>query len=221
MGTSKKKKSSTTRKRRFVGIGSILALCFLAIGIFMIAQTFSEQQIDRFLNGGITGYSNDEIPEQYVSIYQAAAEEYDIPWQVLPAVHRVETKFSTMDPMVSPVGAEGHMQFMPCTWHGWNHPTCDDVGAGDIPNVELKNPDQIESNGGYGVDATGSGTADPWDERDAIFSTANFLAANGANDSDMENALYMYNRSGEYVEEVMAYYDIYMNEGYEIVDKNE
>ncbi|QQK79402.1 lytic transglycosylase domain-containing protein [Salicibibacter cibi] len=221
MGTTKKKKRSISRKY-FVSIGSICALFFLAVGIFMIAQTFNEQQIDRFLDGGISGYSNDEIPEQYLPIYQAAAEEYEIPWQVLPAIHRIETKFSTMDPMVSPVGAEGHMQFMPCTWHGWGHHSCDDVGAGEIPSAELTNPDTIEMNGGYGVDATGNGTADPWDERDAIFSTANFLAANGVDDgSDLENALYMYNRSEIYVEEVMTYYDIYTSDGYEIVDGNE
>ncbi|WP_227002657.1 lytic transglycosylase domain-containing protein [Salicibibacter kimchii] len=216
-----KKFKRNIARNRVVGIGSIFALFFLVAGIFMIAQTFNEQQIDRFLNGGLSGYSNDEIPEQYFSIYQAAAKEFNIPWQVLPAVHRVETKFSTMDPMVSPVGAEGHMQFMPCTWHGWTHPTCEDVGAGEIPNAELKNPDRIEMNGGYGVDATGSGTADPWDERDAIFSTANFLAANGADEGDLESALYMYNRSEIYVEDVMAYYDIYIHEGYEIVDENE
>ena len=47
--------------------------------------------------------------------------------------HRVETKFSTMDPLLSPVGAEGHMQFMPCTFVGWAHPSCSGLGKGNIP----------------------------------------------------------------------------------------
>ncbi|SDJ10795.1 lytic transglycosylase domain-containing protein [Natribacillus halophilus] len=212
---------STIKKRRkrrplLISLGSICALLFLTIGIFMIAQTLNEQQLDRFFDGGLSGYSNDEVPAEYYPIYQEAAETYDIPWQVLAAVHRIETKFSTMDPMVSPVGAEGHMQFMPCTWHGWSHPTCDDVGEGDIPEDELTDPDLIDSNGGYGIDATGSGDADPWDERDAIFSTANFLASNGADDGELESALYIYNQSEWYVDEVMTYYDIYTNEGYQV-----
>ncbi|MBB6450715.1 hypothetical protein HNR44_002705 [Geomicrobium halophilum] len=210
------KKRQRKKSRFLLGIGSILALLFLTIGIVMIINTFNEQQMDRYLNGGLSGYNNDEIPEEYIPIYQEAADEFGIPWEVLAAVHRVETKFSTMDPMVSPVGAEGHMQFMPCTWHGWDHPTCDNVGAGDIPNDELTDPDLIEINGGYGIDATGSGTADPWDERDAIFSTANYLASYGADRGELEDALYAYNRADWYVEEVVFYMDIYKREGYQV-----
>ncbi|WP_246516543.1 transglycosylase SLT domain-containing protein [Salicibibacter cibarius] len=160
MGKTMMKKK---RKRRalLISLGSISALLFLTIGIFMIAHIVNEQQMNRFLDGWLSGYSNDEIPAEYFPIYQDAAQEYEIPWQVLAAVHRIETKFSTMDPMVSPVGAEGHMQFMPCTWHGWSHPSCDDVGAGDIPEDELTDPAMIDTNGGYGVDASGSGDADP------------------------------------------------------------
>ena len=54
-----------------------------------------------------------EIPEEYIPIYKKAANEYQIPWTLLAAHHRVETKFSTMDPLLSPVGAEGHMQVRP------------------------------------------------------------------------------------------------------------
>ncbi len=48
------------------------------------------------------------IPEEYIPIYKAAAEEYGIPWTLLAAHHRIETRFSTMDPLLSPAGAEGH-----------------------------------------------------------------------------------------------------------------
>ncbi|MFL0365995.1 hypothetical protein ACH0BF_23605 [Pseudobacillus sp. 179-B 2D1 NHS] len=53
------------------------------------------------------------IPKEYVPIYKAAEKEYGVPWQLLAAHHRVETKFSTMESMISPAGAEGPMQVRP------------------------------------------------------------------------------------------------------------
>lgn len=70
------------------------------------------------------------IPEEYIPIYQEAGEAYGVPWTLLAAHHRIETRFSTMDPLLSPVGAEGHMQFMPCTFVGWSYPGCKGLGKG-------------------------------------------------------------------------------------------
>lgn len=77
-----------------------------------------------------------------------------MPWNLLAAHHRVETRFSTIEPMISPVGATGHMQFMPCTWVGWSHPTCSGLGKGDISQSELTSSAAIARYGGYGVDGT-------------------------------------------------------------------
>lgn len=149
------------------------------------------------------------IPEEYVSIYKEAAEEYQIPWTLLAAHHRIETRFSTMDPLLSPVGAEGHMQFMPCTFVGWQHPSCGDLGKGDIPEKDKTNPDVIAKYGGYGIDANKDGKADPYQIEDAMFSAAHYLSSNGASSGDIEHAIFMYNRSDEYVEDVMYYYNKY------------
>ena len=150
-----------------------------------------------------------EIPEEYLDIYMAAEEEFGVPWALLAAHHRIETKFSSMSTLVSPVGAEGHMQFMPCTFVGWSHPSCSDLGKGDIPEEDKVNPEVIEMYGGYGIDANGDGVADPFDIEDAIFSAANYLAASGAADGDIEKAVFNYNRSEKYVEDVMYYYELY------------
>ena len=40
-----------------------------------------------------------QIPEKYLSIYLEAEKIYGVPWYVLAAHHRVETRFSTMKPM--------------------------------------------------------------------------------------------------------------------------
>ena len=150
---------------------------------------------------------HNEIPEEYIPIYIAAAETYSIPWTLLAAHHRIETRFSTMDPLLSPVGAEGHMQFMPCTFVGWTYPGCDGLGEGEISEEDKTNPDVIEKHGGYGVDANGDGTADPYDIEDAMYSAASYLADSGAADGDYEKAIFNYNRSDKYVQDVLSFFD--------------
>jgi murein DD-endopeptidase MepM/ murein hydrolase activator NlpD len=76
------------------------------------------------------------------------------------------------DLAVSPKGAIGWMQFMPATW--------------------------IE----YGVAASGYGRPNPYDPRDAIFSAARLLAANGGA-RDLPRALFAYNHALWYVDAVL------------------
>ncbi len=158
--------------------------------------------------------AENHIPEKYVSIYQEAADEYDVPWELLASVHRVETIFSTMDPLESPVGAIGHFQFMPRTWVGWSYPG-GDLGQID-EEIDITDLTLIEEHSGYGVDATGNGQADPFDMYDAAFSAARYLADHGASNGDYEKALFAYNHSNDYVEKVMNFFDVY-NEDYELV----
>lgn len=148
-----------------------------------------------------------KIPEEYIPVYQEAAETYGIPWTLLAAHHRIETKFSTMDPLLSPVGAEGHMQFMPCTFVGWSYPGCGGLGQGDIPEVDKTNPAIIAKYGGYGVDANGDGFADPYDLEDAVYSAANYLSKSGAADGDLEKAIFHYNHSEKYVQDVLYFFN--------------
>lgn len=147
------------------------------------------------------------IPEDYIPIYKEAAEAYGIPWTLLAAHHRIETRFSTMDPLLSPVGAEGHMQFMPCTFVGWTYPGCSGLGKGDIPEKEKTNPAIIKKYGGYGVDGNGDGIADPFDIEDAIFSAANYLSKSGAADGNLEKAIFNYNHSEKYVQDVLYFFN--------------
>lgn len=150
-----------------------------------------------------------KIPEEYIPIYISAGERYNVPWTLLAAHHRVETRFSTMKSLVSPVGAEGHMQFMPCTFVGWDHPTCSGLGEGNIPDSDKTNPEVIKVYGGYGVDANGDGKADPFHIEDAIFSAANYLSASGASKGELKKAIFHYNHSEQYVEDVLRYYNQY------------
>ncbi|MEC1177334.1 lytic transglycosylase domain-containing protein [Metasolibacillus meyeri] len=157
-----------------------------------------------------------EIPLEYIPIYMAAGEKYGVPWTLLAAHHRVETRFSTMSTLVSPVGAEGHMQFMPCTFVGWKHPTCTGLGKGEIKPEDKTNPKIIKKYGGYGVDANNDGIADPYDIEDAMYSAANFLAKAGVAKGELKKAIYQYNHSQKYVEDILFYYKQYREHSEEL-----
>src|SRR5204863_5014504 len=73
---------------------------------------------------------------------------------------------------VSSAGAIGWMQFLPSTWKR------------------------------YGTDANDDGTKDPFNPVDAIFATARYLRAAGA-DTDIRRAIFAYNHAGWYVQSVL------------------
>lgn len=150
-----------------------------------------------------------KVPEENIPLYKKAADVYNIPWTLLAAHHRIETRFSTMDPLLSPVGAEGHLQFMPCTFVGWSHPSCSGKGQGDISDEDKVNVEVIAYYGGYGVDGNGDGIADPYNLEDSLYSAANYLSQNGASEGELERAIFQYNHSEEYVADVLHYYHLY------------
>lgn len=82
-------------------------------------------------------------------IYKQASEKYGIPWEVLSAVHMVETGRRGDTSIGSYAGAVGPMQFLPATFRA------------------------------YGVDGDGDGVARITDSDDAIYSAANYLRASG------------------------------------------
>jgi cell wall-associated NlpC family hydrolase len=63
----------------------------------------------------------------------------------------------------------------------------------------------------YGVDADGDGRADRWDPADAVFAAANYLQASGA-PADIPGAVFAYNHSQAYVDEVLRWASIYAAE---------
>ncbi|MGL3067047.1 MULTISPECIES: lytic transglycosylase domain-containing protein [Planococcus] len=205
------------KKRQKVQEKRPTILLLLLTAIFMVVTTgtftvISGIKPDEAFEKVTNQLFEPEIPEKYIPLYQEAADEYKIPWTLLAAHHRVETKFSDMDPLLSPVGAEGHLQFMPCTFVGWEHPTCTGLGQGEIRESEKTDPAIIEKYGGYGVDGNGDGVADPYNLTDALYSAANYLSRNGAATGDLEHAIFDYNQSEEYVEEVLFFYNKYEKE---------
>jgi Transglycosylase SLT domain len=102
---------------------------------------------------------NFQVPLFLLPIYQAAAIQYGVPWEVLAAINEVETDYGT-DLNVSSAGAVGWMQFMPETWLQYG------VDAVDAGYADPYNPvDAIFAAGRY-LRAAGAAK----DLRDAIFS---------------------------------------------------
>lgn len=191
-----------------------LSIVFILAGLFFtIIGGEQEEGGGGFAGGPISETGQKEIPAEFLPVYQAAAAEYNILWNLIAAIHRVETVFSTIDPMISYVGAEGHFQFMPCTWTGWGHPSCGGLGAGNINTVEKVNPAVIARYGGYGLDGNGDGKADPWDLTDAVFTAASYLAASGADEGNYRKAVFNYNHSEKYVSDVLDFMQQYADGG--------
>lgn len=113
-------------------------------------------------------------PADLMPIYLGAQARFGVPWQLLRAVHLVESGGSGSTTRCSYAGACGPMQFIPSTWRA------------------------------YGVDGNGNGVANIYDVVDAIYGAANYLAANGANRGAYTNALYRYNHSTLYVNKVLG-----------------
>ncbi|MCK6208478.1 NlpC/P60 family protein [Bacillus infantis] len=195
------------------GAAVLVLVAGIILAVVLIVASSGEESKPEgggFWGGDISEIGLNEIPAIFIPIYMAAQEKYGVPWNLLAAHHRVETRFSTIQPMISPVGATGHMQFMPCTWVGWGHPSCGGLGRGNISQSELTNPSVIAKYGGYGVDGDGDGKADPNDLEDAIFAAAKYLAANGAAEGRIREAVFAYNHADWYVEEVLGFADSYV-----------
>lgn len=135
-----------------------------------------------------TAEAVEDIPADYLHLYQAAGDRYRVPWEVLAGVGKVECDHGRLDhPACREQGAEnfagagGPMQFLAATWAA------------------------------YGVDAGRDGEADRWNPADAIFGAARYLRTSGA-PGDLRGALFAYNHSNAYVDDVLAWADRYRHQ---------
>lgn len=109
----------------------------------------------------------------YAPNYLAVQAQTGTPWQLLAAVHRIETGQSGDTTRKSYAGATGPMQFMPATFAH------------------------------YAMDGDGDGRKVISDLDDALLSAGNYLRAGGADKGKYNQALYNYNHSNTYVANVL------------------
>jgi len=121
------------------------------------------------------------IPTKMLSLYHAAAKSCPgLSWSILAAIGSIESNNGTsslpgVDSGSNYMGAEGPMQFEPTTFAAYAT-----VGPG------------------------GAIPPSPYDPVDAVYTAATMLCANGASSpSGLSTAIYDYNHSFRYVEEVL------------------
>jgi cell wall-associated NlpC family hydrolase len=129
-----------------------------------------------------------DIPPDDLMLYQEAGLAFDVPWEVIAGIGKVECDHGRnpapacwRQGATNAAGAGGPMQFLASTWQT------------------------------YGIAANGSGTPDRWNAADAILSAANYLKANGAPEN-IEAAVFAYNHSDAYVQQVLAWAGLYASE---------
>jgi membrane-bound lytic murein transglycosylase B len=110
----------------------------------------------------------------FAATYLAVQAQTGTPWQLLAAVHKVETGQRGDTAISSYAGAQGPMQFMPATFRA------------------------------YATDGDGDGDRTITDLDDAMMTAGRYLAANGAASGNYRNALYRYNHSSAYINQVLG-----------------
>jgi cell wall-associated NlpC family hydrolase len=128
------------------------------------------------------------IPPEYLVLFQAAGQRYGLPWAVLAGIGKVECD-DGRDP----------------------DPSCTQGGA--VNSAGAGGPMQFLAStwAAYGVDGNGDGRTDRWNPADAIFGAANYLHASGA-PKELQRAIFAYNHSAAYVEEVLRWAAAYERE---------
>jgi hypothetical protein len=132
------------------------------------------------------------IPARIKQLYLAAAARYRVPWQLLAGIGMAETRHGSNN-TTSSAGAQGLMQFMPATFRA------------------------------YGVDGNGDGRRDIHSDADSVFSAANYLIRSGVRtgQAGVIRALWAYNRSVTYRNDVLYYAWSYAGQGGVIVQAGE
>ncbi len=167
--------------RGLVAAGLAAALGVALVGMAVVTSAVS------FLGGTANEPSASaaaaKIPPDMLDLYQqAAATCPGLPWTVLAAIGTVESDNGQSDlPGVhsgsNAAGAEGPMQFEPATFAEYALPV--PPGGAEPPN--------------------------PYDPTDAVYAAARLLCANGASGgANIPGAIYAYNHSTSYVQQVLT-----------------
>jgi hypothetical protein len=161
-----------------LGVG---ATCALAIGGALAALLLVGSVIGVSASAGAVPVAAvADIPAELLPMYRNAANQCGMAWEIVAAVGKVESDHGRSNaPGVHDganfAGAEGPMQFLPDTWAA------------------------------YGQDGNSDGSIDVYNIADAIEGAANYLCANGANrDESVRQALWNYNHSNDYVDQVLG-----------------
>ena len=164
-----------------VAVVLAVGLAVAVIGTAILASAAS------LLGGGAAPAASSaataQVPPAMLALYEQAATTCPgLPWTILAAIGTVESDNGQSNlPGVrsgaNGAGAEGPMQFEPSTFAAYDEP----------------------------VPPGGANPPSPYDPTDAVFAAARLLCADGAaGGADLSGAVYAYNHSTSYVQQVLA-----------------
>ena len=166
--------------------GSIAAvLCSLVIGLpLLFVLLLSSDGPCAVANAPApSAAAQDGIPANYLALYQAASQQYGVPWTLLAGIGSIESDHGRS----TAAGVRSGVNFAGCC-------------AGPMQFLITPRPSTWDS---YGVDGNRDGQKNVYDPRDAIPAAASYLRASGA-PGDLHAAIYAYNHSEAYVAQVLA-----------------
>jgi cell wall-associated NlpC family hydrolase len=178
-------------------VGALVALGLVGglLGAAVLASAVSMFGAD--VQPSATAAATSKIPPGMLALYQeAAATCPGLPWTVLAAIGTVESDNGQSDlPGVhsgaNAAGAEGPMQFEPATFAEYALP----------------------------IPPNGASPPSPYDPTDAVYAAARLLCANGASGgANISGAIYAYNHSASYVQQVLSLAQSYTGDGGGAVD---
>ena len=200
---ARKLSEASKRRRRRVAIGVVAGpfLFFIMILVVFAAGGADPRLVDP------SSAALADIPAEFLTLYQEAAQAQEIDWAVLAGIGKVEcdhgrSQLAGCNPRgtINVAGARGPMQFLGSTWRG---------GAGQF-DLEVAGPavPEGQENQGYATDGNNNGVADPWEPADAVHAAARLLKTNGA-PADYDAAIWAYNHSDAYRSQVLTWADSY------------
>lgn len=168
----------------------LLACCALVLPAVVLVSAAADCDV---LGLAPSELAAEEIPAEYLALYQNAGADTGVAWPVLAAIGSIETRHGMLDAEgvrdgANEAGAAGPMQF------GIGGRAGNTWGGDPVREVPPHLP--------YGVDGNGDGVADVYDPADAIPAAAGYLLAHGAPD-DLRGALLAYNDADWYVDRVL------------------
>ncbi|MBW4062228.1 lytic transglycosylase domain-containing protein [Candidatus Saccharibacteria bacterium] len=114
------------------------------------------------------------LSPSYAGLYLSVQARTGTPWQLIAAVHKLETNQAGTTGRTSSAGAVGPFQFIPATWRV------------------------------YALDGNADGSAQITNLDDAAMTAGHYLAVSGANRRSYSQALFNYNHSSSYVTRGMS-----------------
>jgi hypothetical protein len=202
--TRRERQRSRTRTR-LIAYGVAVLVTAVLLPMTAIIVAIGGTRDPRGSMGGMSAAALADIPPEALTAYRDAAATWRLDWAILAAIGKVECNHGRADlngcnppETMNYAGARGYMQFIGSTWRR-------SLGQHEM---EPRTSPQAADGQGFATDGDGDGDADPWSWPDATHSAARYLATLNVG-ADPEGALFGYNRSREYVADVLSMAESY------------